>query len=128
MKIVAKIIIAAIALLHIYICWFEMFAWTTRGPNVFSTMPPALFEPTIAMAANQGIYNLFLAIGLIWSLLIKDETWWRRVAVCFLLFVATAGIVGAATVSMRIMFVQTVPAAIAILLVYLSRRNTVSTV
>ncbi len=123
MKILAKILIGIIAVLHIYICWFEMFAWTTRGPVVFSTMPPELFEPTTAMAANQGIYNLFLALGLIWSLLITDKSWWKRVALCFLMFVAIAGIVGAVTVSTRILMVQTVPAVIAILLVYFSREK-----
>lgn len=118
MNISAKILIGMIALLHVYICWFEMFAWTTRGPVVFNTMPLELFEPTKAMAANQGIYNLFLAVGLIWSLVIKDEIWWRRIALCFLTFVAIAGIVGAITVTVKILIVQTVPAVITILLVY----------
>lgn len=121
MIVIAKILIGIIALLHVYICWFEMFAWTSRGPVVFSTMPAELFEPTTAMAANQGIYNLFLAIGLFWSLSIKDKIWWKRIALCFLLFVAVAGIVGALTVTMRIFVVQTVPAVIAILFVYFSK-------
>lgn len=119
----AKILIALIALLHVYICWFEMFAWTSRGPRVFSDFPVELFEPTIALAANQGIYNLFLAVGLFWSLLIKDKIWWRRIALCFLLFVATAGVVGAVTASPKIILVQTVPALIAIALLYFSHKE-----
>ena len=123
MTLIAKILIGLIAAFHVYICWFEMFAWTSRGPAVFSTLPLELFEPTKAMAANQGIYNLFLAIGLFWSLAIKDRTWWKRIALCFLLFIAVAGIVGALTVSARILVVQTVPAVVAILLLYFSREN-----
>ena len=117
MTLISKILIGLIALLHLYIAWFEIFAWTTRGPNVFSEFPLDLFEPTIALAANQGIYNAFLAIGLIWSLLIKELIWQRRIAICFLSFVAVAGIVGAMTVSTKIFFVQTVPACLAILFV-----------
>lgn len=122
-KILAKVLIALIAALHVYICWFEMFAWTTRGPVVFSSMPVELFEPTTVRAANQGIYNLFLALGLFWSLLIKDRIWWRRVATCFLLFVAIAGIVGAATAAVKILAVQTIPATIALFLVHFSKET-----
>ena len=121
MKILASIGIGLIAALHLYIAWFEMFAWTTRGPAVFSAFPADLFEPTTAMAANQGLYNSFLAAGLIWSLFIKDREWHRRVATCFLLFVAIAGLFGATTVSPRIVLVQTVPAVIALVLVWLNR-------
>jgi putative membrane protein len=123
MSVVAKIVIAIVALLHLYIAWFEMFAWTTRGPVVFSSFPKDLFEPTTAMAANQGLYNAFLAAGLIWSLFIKDPLWHKRVATCFLLMVAIAGIFGAATVTPRILFVQTVPALLGIVLVLLSSRK-----
>ena len=120
MSMLAIILIAAIALLHLYIAWFEMFAWTTRGPNVFTDFPRDLFEPTKALAANQGIYNAFLAAGLIWSLLISDANWQVNVAACFLIFVAVAGVVGAATAARKILFVQTVPAVLALLALYLS--------
>ncbi len=120
---IAAILIGLVAALHFYIAWFEMFAWTTRGPKVFSSFPVELFEPTKAMAANQGLYNSFLAIGLTWSLFIKNPDWRFKVAACFLLFVAAAGIFGAATVSQRIFFVQTVPAAIALLFAYLAYRK-----
>ncbi|MEP5220287.1 MAG: DUF1304 domain-containing protein, partial [Lentilitoribacter sp.] len=69
----------------------------------------------------QGLYNSFLAAGLIWSLFIKDDIWQRRVATCFLLFVAMAGLFGAYTVSPRTALVQSVPAVIALLLVWLGR-------
>jgi len=122
-NVLAKILIGLIAVLHVYICWFEIFAWTTRGPEVFSSMPVELFEPTTALAANQGIYNLFLALGLFWSLLIKDKIWWRRVAICFLLFVAIAGISGAATAAIKILAIQTITATVAILLVHFGKEK-----
>lgn len=116
----AAIVIGLIAILHLYIAWFEMFAWTTRGPVVFSSFPVDLFEPTKAMAANQGLYNSFLAAGLIWSLFIRDASWRRNVATCFLLFVAAAGVFGAFTVTPRIAVVQTLPAVVGLALVWLS--------
>ncbi len=117
MRLISKIAIALIALLHLYILWFEMFAWTTRGPEVFTHFPKDLFEPTKTLAANQGLYNGFLAAGLIWSLFISDRYWHRNVALCFLLFVLTAGIYGAISASFNIVYVQALPAAIAIGLV-----------
>ena len=120
---IAAVVIALIAALHLYIAWFEIFAWTTRGPVVFASLPADLFEPTTAMAANQGLYNGFLAAGLIWSLLIRDRVWRINVGACFLLFVAIAGVFGAATVSPRIMVIQTVPAVLGLVLLMLARRK-----
>jgi putative membrane protein len=114
MTLLATILIALIALIHLYICWFEMFAWESRGPRIFRNFPKDLFTPTKSMAANQGLYNAFLAAGLIWSLLISDAAWAQNIALFFLLCVAVAGIYGAATASRRIIYVQTVPAALAI--------------
>lgn len=120
MSILAMILIALIAVLHLYILWFEMFAWESRGPRVFRSFPRDLFAPTKAMAANQGLYNGFLAAGLIWSLLIGDAAWARNVATFFLLCVAVAGVYGAATASRRILYVQSVPAAAAFAALYLT--------
>ncbi len=122
MRILSLILIALIALLHVYIAWFEIFAWETRGPRVFTTFPAELFSQTVEMAANQGIYNAFLAAGLIWSLFISDRQWQRNVAVCFLIFVAVAGIFGAATVTMRTFYVQSVPAFLALAFVFLANK------
>lgn len=117
MSILAMIVVGFVALEHIGFLWLEMFAWTTRGPKVFKTFPKDLFEPTKALAANQGLYNGFLAAGLIWSLFINDGEWQQNVALCFLIFVAVAGIYGAATASKRILYVQALPALIGIVLV-----------
>jgi putative membrane protein len=117
--ILAKALIAVIALLHIYILVLEMFLWTTRGPKVFKSIPKNLFEPTKTLAANQGLYNGFLAAGLIWSLCIRDNYWSQNVALFFLGCIAVAGIYGAITAQRSILYIQTVPAAIAILLLLL---------
>jgi putative membrane protein len=96
--------------------YFEMFAWTTKGPKVFRNFPKDLFIPTKAMAANQGLYNGFLAAGLIWTFFIENIEWKWNIALFFLCCVAVAGIVGALTASKKILYVQTVPALIAIAL------------
>ena len=115
MHIISKILIVAIALLHLYFLWLEMFAWTTRAKKVFKTIPEDQFEKTKVMAANQGLYNGLLAAGLIWSLLICDDIWSKNVALFFLGCVLVAGIYGALTASKRIFFVQAVPAILGIL-------------
>lgn len=93
-----------------------MFAWESRGPKIFKDFPKDLFPQTTTLAANQGLYNGFLAAGLIWSLLIPDTVWSQNVALFFLGCVAIAGIYGALTASRRILYVQTLPALIGITL------------
>ncbi len=117
---IAKIIIAVVALLHFYFLWLEMFAWTTKAKKVFRNFPEDLFEPTKTLAANQGLYNGFLAAGLVWSLIIQDPQWQIYVALFFLGCVAVAGIYGALTASKKIFTVQALPAllGIALLLAY----------
>ncbi len=117
MSVAATVVVALIALIHVYIAIFEMFLWEQRGPKVFSSFDRDLFPKTVALAQNQGIYNAFLAAGLIWSLFISTDDWQRNVAVAFLLMVAVAGVVGALTAERRIAFVQTVPAVIGLVLV-----------
>ena len=123
MKLLSRVLIAAIALLHIYIAWFEIFAWTEVGPDVFSTFEPSLFEDTTELAANQGVYNLFLAAGLIWSLFISDPVWRFRIAVCFLGFVAVAGVAAAVTVEISSGVPQFVPSALALAATVMSRNS-----
>ncbi len=118
MQIAATIVIGLVAFIHIYILWFEMFAWTTRGPKIFGGFPKDLFEPTKSMAANQGLYNGFLAAGLIWTFFIENAEWQDNIAYFFLACVAIAGIYGAMTADKKIIFVQTVPALIGLALVF----------
>ena len=115
MNILSQLIVGFIALLHLYILWLEMFAWTTRGRKVFKNIPEDQFEKTKVMAANQGLYNGFLAAGLIWSLYITDVDWSKNIAIFFLSCVLIAGIYGAITASKRIFFVQAVPAVLGLL-------------
>lgn len=119
MTLAISILIGFIAFFHFYILWFEMFAWTTRGPKIFRSFPKDLFEPTKAMAANQGLYNGFLAAGLVWTFFISDPLWYRNVAVFFLACVSIAGIFGAMTADKKIFFPQALPALIALVLIFL---------
>jgi putative membrane protein len=115
MNLVSQIIVGFIAIIHIYILWLEMFAWTTRAKKVFQTIPEDQFEKTKVMDANQELYNGFLAAGLIWSLFISDAIWNKNVALFFLICVLVARIYGAMTASKRILFVKAIPAALGIL-------------
>jgi len=120
MLVLAKIIVAIVALFHLYFLWLEMFAWTTRAKKVFRQFPEHLFEPTKTLAANQGLYNGFLAAGLIWSLIIQDSSIWQvYVALFFLGCVAIAGIYGGVTASKKIFAVQGLPALIGVALLLL---------
>lgn len=104
---------------------FEMFAWTNVGPDVCSTFDPSLFAQTVDMAANQGVYNLFLAFGLIWSLFIRDAAWRFRIASCFLGFVAVAGLTAAITIGVRTGLPQLAPALLALGATAVDRRGEV---
>ena len=93
-----------------------MFAWKTKGSKVFQNFPKGLFPKTKMLAANQGLCNGFLAAGLIWSLLIRDITWSQNVVIFFLSCVAVADIYSFFTADKKIIFVQTIPVVIVILL------------
>ena len=92
-----------------------MFAWDTLGRKTFrGAMPDDMFTKTKSLAANQGLYNGFLAAGLIWSLLIQDTEWSKNVALFFLCCVIAAGCYGAYSASKKIFFVQALPAIVAL--------------
>lgn len=114
MKLITELLIGLVALEHIYILWIEMFAWTTKGQKTFRAYPADFFTKTKSMAANQGLYNGFLAAGLFWSLLIQDAAWRLYVACFFLGCIIVAGAFGAITVQRSIFFVQAVPAILAL--------------
>jgi putative membrane protein len=114
MQLIANIFIAIVAIEHLYILWLEMFVWTTRGKKVFKTIPPDMFEKTKILAANQGLYNGFLAAGLIWSLLIGNREWSHNIAIFFLSCVLIAGIFGGMTVHKSIFVKQGIPALLAL--------------
>lgn len=119
MEIVGKVLVALVALEHLYILYIEMFAWETIGKKTFKgSLAPELFRPTKTLAANQGLYNGFLAAGLIWTLFIEDHRWAFFIAVFFLTCVIVAGIYGAATASKKIFFVQALPAIVALVVLH----------
>lgn len=121
MEIGISVMIGLVVFLHLYFMYFEMFAWTTKGPKIFSAFPKDLFPATKSMAANQGLYNGFLAAGLLWTFFIQDDIWKNNIALFFLLCVVAAGVYGSITVSRRILYVQALPALIAIALVLISK-------
>ncbi len=119
MSILANILVLAVALLHIYFLVLEMFLWTKPlGRKVFRNSE-AKAQDTKVLAANQGLYNGFLAAGLIWGIIHPDPNVGIQIKYFFLACVMVAGLYGAYSVSRKIFFVQFVPALIAGIAVYL---------
>ena len=113
---IAAILVAIVAAIHVYIVILEMFLWRTpRGLKSFGTTQ-AFADESATLAANQGLYNGFLVAGLVWGLVASDPVGFQ-VKVFFLACVIVAGVYGAATVSRRILVVQAVPAAVALIAV-----------
>jgi putative membrane protein len=114
---VANFLVAVVAILHIGFLVLEMFYWDhPRGRKIFHTTPE-FSKASAVLAANQGLYNGFLAAGLIWGLVSSQVS----VIVFFLICVLIAGLYGGITVGRRILYIQALPAALALLVVYLSR-------
>ncbi len=111
MSLMAKVLIAVVALLHLYFLVLEMFLWTAARTRKAFGMSPEQAEATKVLAANQGLYNGFLAAGLIWSLLAPVSLAWP-IAVFFAGCVLVAGLYGGATANPRIYLIQALPAAL----------------
>lgn len=117
---IANLLVALVAALHVYFLVLEMFLWTKPlGLKTFRNSPEKAADSAV-LAANQGLYNGFLAAGLVWGLVQGVPALAFQIKVFFLLCVITAGIYGAATVSRRILYVQAVPAALALILLWLA--------
>ncbi|MBI3163815.1 MAG: DUF1304 domain-containing protein [Anaerolineales bacterium] len=111
MKLVSDLLIVLVALLHFYFLYLEMFQWDKpRGMKAFN-LTPEFAKQSKRLAMNQGLYNGFLAAGLIWGLFAGDP-----VKIFFLSCVIIAGIFGAFTVSKRIFYIQAVPAILALVI------------
>ena len=118
MAILANTVVAAVALVHVYILVLEMFLWDKPvGLRAFGNSQAAA-AATKVLAANQGLYNGFLAAGLVWGLSLGAAG--TSVKIFFLLCVLVAGLYGAATASRKILFVQALPAALGLVLVWLA--------
>jgi len=119
MHVAANILVALVALAHAYFLALEMFFWTKPlGLRTFG-MTQDFANSTAVLAANQGLYNGFLAAGLVWGLLAGRHS--RAIKVFFLLCIIIAGIYGGVTAKTTILYVQALPAVVALLLVLLSR-------
>jgi putative membrane protein len=117
---IANIVVALVAALHVYFLVLEMFLWTRPlGLKTFHNSPEKAADSAV-LAANQGLYNGFLAAGLIWGLVQAVPPFAFQIKIFFLLCVIVAGVYGAATVSRRILLVQAAPAAIALILLLLA--------
>lgn len=115
----ANFIVALLAMLHIFILVLEMFFWQSPTSLRAFGLTPEIAEQTVALGANQGLYNGFLAAGLIWGLVLGAGG--RSIKVFFLVCVLVAGIFGAATVSPRILIIQGVPAALGLFALWRDR-------
>jgi len=116
MTILASIVIAVVAILHIGFLVLEMFLWDhPRGRKTFN-MTPEYSKASASLAANQGLYNGFLAAGLIWGLISGEYS----VKLFFLICVLIAGIYGGLTAKRSILYLQALPALLGLLLLYLS--------
>ena len=111
MTLLASVLVAAVALLHLYFLVLEMFLWDTPFGRRSFGMSAEQSAATKVLAANQGLYNGFLAAGLAWGLWLGEGG--RAVVLFFLGCVIVAGVFGAATASRKILWVQALPAALA---------------
>jgi putative membrane protein len=119
MQTLATVLVVLVALIHVWILVLEMFLWQRpRGRAAFGTTKEFAGQ-TAPLAANQGLYNGFLAAGLLWGAIADDPVGFQ-VPVFFLGCVIVAGVYGAVTVNRRILFVQAVPAAVALAAVLLA--------
>jgi putative membrane protein len=117
MRIAADIALLVVALLHLLFLVLEMFLWTKpTGRRIFG-LSQELANASASLAANQGLYNGFLAAGLVWGLLRRDSA----IQLFFLGCVIVAGIFGGITAKRTILWTQALPGAIAAALVYLAR-------
>lgn len=117
MSLAADIVVALVGLLHVYILVLEMFLWDKPAGRKAFNLTPEFAQATKVLAANQGLYNGFLAAGLFWGLSLGVAG--AGVKVFFLLCVLVAGLYGAATASRKILFIQGLPSAIGLVLLAL---------
>lgn len=117
MTVVANLLVGLVALIHVYIVYLEMVLWDTPKGRAAFDLEPEFAAKSKPLAANQGLYNGFLAAGLIYALIRQDF----GASVLFTVFVIVAGVYGTFTASRKIFFVQVVPGALALLFVLLAQ-------
>lgn len=119
MSLLATVLTVIVALIHVYIVVLEMVLWRSRGPRVFG-ITPSFAQESAALASNQGLYNAFLVAALLLGLLMREPF-----ATAFVFYglgcVVVAGLWGAFTASRRILYVQALPAALALAAQWMAR-------
>lgn len=120
MAVLAGVLVGLVALVHLGIMVVEMFGWTTARARASFGTTAEFAESTRTMAANQGLYNGFLALALVWALIAGGSAGFQ-IAVYGLVCVIVAGLYGAVTAARRILLVQTLPAGIALVAVVLAQ-------
>jgi len=109
---IANVLVGLVALIHAYIVYLEMVLWDTpRGHKAFG-LTPEFATASKVLAANQGLYNGFLAAGLVWGLYLGGAGF--QVKTFFLICIVVAGLYGAATANRKILYIQALPAALAL--------------
>ena len=119
MKTTAEVLVGLVAVLHVYIMVMEMFLWERKPGRELSGFDAEMARATAPLAANQGLYNGFLAAGLVWGLIAADPTGYR-VRVFFTVCVVVAGVYGGITANRRILLAQALPGAIALVAVLIA--------
>ncbi|MFC9712807.1 DUF1304 domain-containing protein [Paenibacillus sp. JNUCC31] len=114
---ISIIFVALVAIEHIYIMVMEMFLWTRPRTMKTFNLTPEFAQSTKSLAANQGLYNGFLAAGLIWGLIYPDTSVGQHIQIFFLACVIIAALYGGVTATRSILIKQGLPAVIALLLV-----------
>jgi putative membrane protein len=118
--IVANVLVGLVALIHLYILVLEMFLWTAPRTRAGFGLTAEFAEQSKPLAANQGLYNGFLALALVWGLLASDPSGFQ-LKLYGLVCVIVAGLYGAATATKRILFVQVLPGTLALVALLLAR-------
>ncbi|MFD7089524.1 DUF1304 domain-containing protein [Streptomyces sp. NPDC056730] len=113
MQTAANVLVGLVAAFHVYVMVLEMFLWERKPGRALSGFDADMARATATLAANQGLYNGFLAAGLIWGLIAADPMGYR-VQLFFLICVVVAGVYGGATANRRILFAQALPGALAL--------------
>jgi len=123
MKNLSKVLVSIVALMHIWFLILEMFLWQhSIGLKTFGFTPEQASQ-TAVLAANQGLYNGFLAAGLIFGMFHSDKKTSTTMVLFFLVCVITAGVYGAMTAKPSILYIQALPAFLALLVVWISRKS-----
>ena len=123
MKNLSKVLVSIVALMHIWFLILEMFLWQhSIGLKTFGNTPE-LASQTAVLAANQGLYNGFLAVGLIFGMFHSDKKTSNTMVMFFLICIITAGVYGGITAKPSILYIQALPAALALLAVWFSKKS-----